>query len=1183
MNTRFLFFILLMTSIDLSYSQELPQVIPPTPDVAALGKYGEYPVATNYGTVPVSIPLFELKSGDITVPISISYHTSGIKVNEEASSVGLGWTLITGGTISKSVRGANDRDKERDVLQAYSTSFIYDGANTLNDYYNIKPTLNCESNNLEVFLTGLRIVGKEVDGESDNYFFNFLNHSGKFVFKGGGTDDILMYPVQQNLKFEFKENVGVGSNGLGYMDGFHALDDKGFEYWFDDQETVYNDNSNTIKSATSWNLSRIYSRTSNNYVIFDYDDFDYAKWNYSYYNDYDPVHSGFSPSFLSSATTSTYFHRINSSLVGYQTKALKEVIADNGNGAKLVFEIAEDREDIKASKSFRYKSISLIDKHQQLIKKVTFHHSYFNAKAGFVESFVDHEEGNKRMRLDSITIAGKDQAVEQTYTFDYHSEKLPHINSLERDYWGYYNGRDSDKILPSAPYTNYEGANLNPHPDRILAGSLKRIHYPTGGTTEFEFESNEILASALSSPIAETIVKLYSKSSVCQGNHNSNYYDPLDVSGVIDQSVDVAITFPDIPANAFGGTHPKDVVTGNFVAIYGAGATPITADGSGYQLVSGYYKHDPIIVDNQTFANQNTGNQDLILVNYKYICDNGGFNAYGPQIRITYNRHYGGGTETFYNAPTGGLRIKKITNMDDNGIVQVKEYDYKNENGNSSAKYTYVGGLPIQSYNDQEYWGGQTPTSPNGVKRNIIRVFDHSLYDLGIAGSIVCYGKVTETIKNTNNQALGKTEYFYNTTQNGSSGTIRFPFAPLKDESHKRTLESKKVFNTNDDIVFKESYSNTYVGLSESKQLLVRGLLAYLPRGSVFLNESKSALWDYEWLKSSANDPCGTDAFSSLNYGFTDGAGADIEIENNYSITNQYMENQETTTTQYDNEGNNPVITISKQYYENPEHLQITRSEVLDSKQGRLRTKYYYPTDITSTSSLSVGGNLSSNEYSRIGALKDENRKSATIQTETYRAPYDLFNGDGELLSVQRNIYDGYSIGQNQSLTLPKTVQTLKGVYDANNNPLENRITYHDYDDKGNPTEVSKADGIHTCYIWGYNAEYPIAKIENFQASQITITVQNLIDAAVTASNNDDSIANENILRTALVNLRSTSVLGNSMVTTYTYDPLIGVTSVTDPKGYTMYYNYDEFNRLKQVKDADGNILSQNEYHYKNQ
>lgn len=55
-----------------------------------------------------------------------------------------------------------------------------------------------------------------------------------------------------------------------------------------------------------------------------------------------------------------------------------------------------------------------------------------------------------------------------------------------------------------------------------------------------------------------------------------------------------------------------------------------------------------------------------------------------------------------------------------------------------------------------------------------------------------------------------------------------------------------------------------------------------------------------------------------------------------------------------------------------------------------------------------------------------------------------------------------------------------------------------------------------------------------------------------------------------------------SLMTSYTYDPLIGVTSITDPRGRTVYYHYDAFNRLEQVKDHEGNILNKNEYNYKN-
>jgi YD repeat-containing protein len=54
----------------------------------------------------------------------------------------------------------------------------------------------------------------------------------------------------------------------------------------------------------------------------------------------------------------------------------------------------------------------------------------------------------------------------------------------------------------------------------------------------------------------------------------------------------------------------------------------------------------------------------------------------------------------------------------------------------------------------------------------------------------------------------------------------------------------------------------------------------------------------------------------------------------------------------------------------------------------------------------------------------------------------------------------------------------------------------------------------------------------------------------------------------------------NALVTTYTYAPLIGITSQTDPNGRTTYYEYDAFNRLKRIKDHDGNTVKVMDYQY---
>ena len=59
-----------------------PQIVPVSPEAEAVRKYVSYPVDYCTGLVDITIPLYTIKVGDIELPITLSYHSSGLKVRE---------------------------------------------------------------------------------------------------------------------------------------------------------------------------------------------------------------------------------------------------------------------------------------------------------------------------------------------------------------------------------------------------------------------------------------------------------------------------------------------------------------------------------------------------------------------------------------------------------------------------------------------------------------------------------------------------------------------------------------------------------------------------------------------------------------------------------------------------------------------------------------------------------------------------------------------------------------------------------------------------------------------------------------------------------------------------------------------------------------------------------------------
>ena len=91
-----------------SIALDVPRVVPISPTATAMEKYQSYPVDYCTGVPNITIPLYEIKSGDITIPVTLTYHASGIKPKEESGIAGTGWTLNLEPSVVRQIRGTAD-------------------------------------------------------------------------------------------------------------------------------------------------------------------------------------------------------------------------------------------------------------------------------------------------------------------------------------------------------------------------------------------------------------------------------------------------------------------------------------------------------------------------------------------------------------------------------------------------------------------------------------------------------------------------------------------------------------------------------------------------------------------------------------------------------------------------------------------------------------------------------------------------------------------------------------------------------------------------------------------------------------------------------------------------------------------------------------------------------------------
>ncbi|MBN9299504.1 MAG: hypothetical protein J0I41_21060 [Filimonas sp.] len=428
-------------------------VIPPSPNATSLSRFGQYPVDYSTGLPQIAIPLYTISTPQLTLPISLSYHASGVRVDEIPGWAGLSWTLQAGGVISVTVQGLPDFSSNKTMM----TSADFDRMASSDA---VAP--------LSEISLGLADVGYDI------YSYNVPGKiSGTFTYSKSGA---LVELPRTNNKI------------IKTVDGFTIVADDGVTYVFNGLEK----SSSSIEYVSAYYLTKIISADKQDEITLRYiktperysDNFiSTCLWKGSDCSDAEIEMSTLTPYPLMHLTEN--YPNVSSS-VGYDELLLSEITF---TGGKIIFESEGGRLD---KRKYRIKNIQIIqDESNKILQKISFEHSYF-------EAYGD----DKRLRLDAVEIAGNGQEKSR-YQLYYNKVMLPgyfnFYNAINgyfgQDKWGYFNGVMTNEHFIGA---DFDAADLwrkpsNRAPSEYFrkAASLEKIVYPTGGYTIFQMESNK--------------------------------------------------------------------------------------------------------------------------------------------------------------------------------------------------------------------------------------------------------------------------------------------------------------------------------------------------------------------------------------------------------------------------------------------------------------------------------------------------------------------------------------------------------------------------------------------------------------------------------------------------------------------------------------------------------------------
>ena len=226
------------------------RVAEPSPEVLQMRKYTDCEVSYAAGTTSFTIPLMEVSTPTLKIPLTLHYRCEAKKVEEPSGYIGLGWALTGLGSVSRQICGQPD-DKEIGYLELKSTE-----AQLSNEYFS-------------------DLLNLRKDSDYDRYtIVTPAGESASFIITSEGLK--MLSPTELKVWYE-----SSGKNKLR-PESFKARSSDGTYYEFTRKEEVEYTYYPTLivpdfinpnySAVTAWHLTKISNPARTDSITIEYTD-----------------------------------------------------------------------------------------------------------------------------------------------------------------------------------------------------------------------------------------------------------------------------------------------------------------------------------------------------------------------------------------------------------------------------------------------------------------------------------------------------------------------------------------------------------------------------------------------------------------------------------------------------------------------------------------------------------------------------------------------------------------------------------------------------------------------------------------------------------------------------------------------------------------------------------------------